>query len=104
MKTDSKGIHSIELFKLYLESCFTLLERTPERIATGFSKTHQILGLCGWPVVEGSIEMSQRGVHSIELVEFYLESYFSTLESARGRIATSFPENNDVFAVFFTVF
>ena len=36
--------------------------------------------------------------------KLYLESYFSTLESTRERIATSFPENDDVFAVFFTVF
>lgn len=55
-------------------------------------------------MVEGSIKMSRIGVHLIELNDFYRESYFSTLESARGRIATIFPENYDVFAVFFTVF
>jgi hypothetical protein len=56
---DSEGVHSIELEEIYLESCFTTLERIPERIATGFSKTYQVFGFCGRPVVEGSIEMSQ---------------------------------------------
>ena len=94
----------VELVTLYLESCFTSLESIPERIATDFSKTHQVFGLCGRPVVEGSIEMSQWGVHSIELDELYLESCFSALESVSGRIATGFPENDEVFAVFFRVF
>ena len=32
MKMDSEGVRSIELVKLYLESCFTLLESILERI------------------------------------------------------------------------
>ena len=49
------------------------------------------------------MKMDSEGVHSIELDELYPESCFSALESVPGRIATGFPDNYDVFAVFFRV-
>jgi hypothetical protein len=38
METGQRGVDSIELIVLYLESCNSTLESVPERIAKGFSQ------------------------------------------------------------------
>ena len=48
--------------------------------------------------------MGHRDVHSIELVEIYLESFVSTLESFPGRIATGFSQKQGFFTSFLPVF
>ena len=90
MESGQRGMHSIELVELYLESCNSMLERVPERIAKGFTEKPQVLGL-QWPQLFCySAETGQRGVHSIELIELYLESCTSTLERVPERIAKGF--------------
>ena len=98
------GVHSIELVKLHLESLTSILESSPGRIATGFGKNLQILGFYRPQPSEGSTEVGQRGVNSIELVELYLESFVSTLESFPGRIATGFTRKRGFFTSFLRVF
>ena len=44
MESGQRGMHSIELVELYLESCDSMLERVPERIAKGFPEKLQVLG------------------------------------------------------------
>jgi hypothetical protein len=44
MVTGQRGVHSIELTELYLESFNSMLERVPERIAKGFPEKLQVLG------------------------------------------------------------
>ena len=39
METGQRGVDSIELVELYLESCHSTLESVPERIAKGFTQT-----------------------------------------------------------------
>jgi hypothetical protein len=97
-------MHSIELVKLYLESCDSMLESVPERIATGFTEKLQVLGFQRPQRSHDSMDTGQRGVDSIELVELYLESCDSTLESVPERIAKGFSEKLGFLPVFLPVF
>ena len=85
-----------EQIGIYLQSCVRTLERESGRIATGFLKNLLFQTKISRFRVTTSMELSFRGAHWIELVEFYLENEWESWKAFMGE-SPQFFTKFDVF-------
>ena len=84
MELNRKGVHSIELVKFYLDRSFVSFDPLRGRILPVYAKIINKLLLIRDFLSTGLMESNRKDVHSIELVEFYLDPLFVSFDPLRG--------------------
>ena len=103
MESNPENVHSIELVEFYLDRSFVSFGPLRGRILPVYTEIINKLLLIRDFLSIGLTESNREGVHSIELVEFYLDPSFVSFGPLRWRILPGFTKIHQILCGFFIV-